>query len=180
MTGKASHLARATLALAPDPFNPHSEYGPAQFPDDTHVFRFNAIYNIPKIGSGEVAIVNKLVNGWWMSTIVSINSGLPINVSLGSNRSGSGVNSGAAAIDRPNLAPGRNAYNITHGVSIANGIDPCPTAGQPLGTPQLLFDPCAFTISRSASWGMLGRDFLRAPTFSNTDFSMVKGHASRL
>jgi hypothetical protein len=154
------------------PLKPSVDRGNGDY-DQRQVYRFNLIYNFPKF-SAENGVVSKFVNGWWMSTILSAQSGLPLNVVLGSNRSGSLNGAAAASIDRPDLVPGRTAYNITHGVSTSNGIDPCPTAGEPLGTQTLYFDPCAFTIPAAGFLGDVERNFLRGPGLTDLDFSLVK------
>jgi hypothetical protein len=145
--------------------------------DVTQNWRFNAIYNLPQYSSLHGAAA-KLVNGWWMSGILSLQTGYPFTPQLGSNRSLSGTN-GGNNIDRPNLAPGRTVDNIEHGVSTSNGIDPCPTAGLPLGTRTLWYDPCAFVIQPAGFLGNSGRNILRGPGFTNLDFSLVKDTSIR-
>lgn len=166
---------------ATEPVNPWSQkadQGPAAF-DLTQVWKFNAIYQFPKLVSSEGAAA-KLLNGWWTSGILSFQSGPVFTPALTANRSHDGVNGGAANLDRPDRVPGRSIYSMTHGVSTANGIDPCPTAGQPLGTATLYFDPCAFTIPASGFLGASGRNILRGPGLANLDFSLVKDTALRL
>ena len=153
--------------------------------DVAHNWRFNTIYNLPQHTFSN-AVASKLLNGWWMSGILSLQTGYPFTPQLGSNRSLSGTN-GGSNIDRPNLAPGRTVDNILHGVSTSNGVDPCPTAGQPLGTRTLWYDPCAFLIQPAGFLGNSGRNILRGPGLANLDFSLVKdtsikalGEAGRL
>ena len=145
--------------------------------DVTQNWRLNAIYNLPQVSSLH-GVGGKLLNGWWMSGILSMQGGYPFTPQLSTNRSLSGTN-GGNNVDRPNLAPGRTVGNITSGVSTSNGIDPCPTAGQPLGTRTLWFDPCAFTIPTAGFLGNSGRNILRGPGFSNLDFSLVKDTSIR-
>lgn len=47
-------------------------------------------------------------------------------------------------------------------------------AGQKLGTPNLWFDPCAFSLQPAGFLGNAGRNILTGPAFANLDFSAVK------
>jgi hypothetical protein len=157
---------------AADPLHPQTEKGNGLL-DITQVWKFNLLYNLPQFASTS-GFTGKLVNGWWMSSIVSIESGLPFTIDLNNNRSLTGASGAGGGTDRPDLAPGRNRYNIVHGVSTATGSNPCPSAGQPLGTPQLYFDPCAFILPPTGFLGNLGRNYLRGPGFEDIDYSLVK------
>jgi hypothetical protein len=158
-----------------DAFHPKLDYSLSLY-DSTHNWRFNALYQFPQL-SGKSGVVAKLVNGWQVAGIVSLQSGYPFDVTLLNNRSRSGVFDSQTNLDRPNLAPGRDAYNITHGVSTSNGVNPCPTAGKPLGTPNLWFDPCAFLVPQPGFLGNAPKNFLRGPGLSNVDFSLIKDTA---
>jgi hypothetical protein len=171
-TNITGEFASGNSSYGIDPLHPSLDYGPS-LTDVTDVWKLNAIYQIPKIMSAE-GLVAKLLNGWWASGILSLQSGLPFSPDLNTNRSASGVGGGTGGLDRPDLVAGRNSYNIVHGASTANGTDPCPTAGLPLGTPNLYFDPCAYTIPTAGFLGTAGRDMLRGPGFGELDFSVVK------
>ncbi len=154
------------------PLTPRMDRGNGDY-DQRHVYHFNAIWNLPKFRDDN-GLVAKAVNGWWMSGILSVLSGVPINPTLGSNRSRSLNGGGGGGLDRPDIVSGRTAQNITQGVSTGNGIDPCPTAGQQLGTPTLFFDPCAFTIPAAGFLGTAGRNSISGPGYTDLDFSLVK------
>jgi hypothetical protein len=143
--------------------------GPAEF-NIPQNFRFNAIYHLPKFSSSD-GVASKLLNGWWISGILAVQSGLPFNPSLAINRSRSGVNASAGGIDRPNVLPGRNNSNITRGQSAGClGVTP----GEKLGTTTLYFDPCAYAIQDAGFLGSAGYDSLIGPDLRNLDFSVVK------
>lgn len=155
-----------------DTFNINNERGPTVF-DIGQVWKFNLIYLIPT-GVHSEGILSKVVNGWRVSTITSIQTGYPFSPGLNIERSQSGVEGAAAGVDRPNLVPGRSIYSITHGVSTGcNGV----AAGTRLGTQALWFDPCAFTIPDQGFLGTAGRNILRGPGFNNEDFSISKDTA---
>ena len=66
---------------------------------------------------------------------------------------------------------GRTSGNMTSGVTAGcAGV----AAGQKLGTPDLYYDPCAFTLQAAGFEGNAGRGILRGPGFENLDFSLVK------
>jgi len=136
----------------------------------SHSWRFSAIYRLPE-RTGLGGLAGGLLNGWWTSGILTTQTGLPLTTYLSAIRSRRGE---AAGLDRPNLAPGRSNDNIVSGTT-----DGCTgvAAGQKLGTPNLYFDPCAFSIPAAGFLGNLGRDTLTAPGLFNLDFSLVKDTA---
>jgi hypothetical protein len=138
--------------------------------DATQNWRFNAIYRLPELASGN-SLVKTVLNGWQASGIVSLETGYPFTAALTANRSRSNVFGAPARIDRPNLVAGRNGANIVSGTTAGcSGV----AAGQQLGTPDLYFDPCAFTIPAAGFLGNAGRNILRGPGLANLDFSLVK------
>ena len=155
-----------------DTFNINNERGPTVF-DLTHVWKFNLIYLIPTPVHSE-GILSKMVNGWRLGGITTIQTGYPFSPALNVERSQSGVEGASAGVDRPNIVAGRTPYNITHGVS--SGCLGVP-AGTPLGTQALWYDPCAFTIPDQGFLGNVGRNTLRGPGFQDLDFSVSKNTA---
>ena len=139
--------------------------------DITHIWKFNVLYNLPKFAASD-GFAGKIVNGWWMSSILSIQTGLPFTVDLNTNRSASGLANGGGGNDRPDLVPGRSLSSIVSGVT-PNTCGSIP-AGTALGTPTLYFDPCAFTDQPQGFYGTSGRNILRGPHYRDVDFSLVK------
>jgi hypothetical protein len=168
--GQLGADSTTSTVFGTDPLRRRTDRGPADF-DNTHVFRFNAIYYLPSPGSG---LAKGLFGGWWFSGILSLQTGYPFPVGLTSNRSRSGVNGSAG--DRADVLPGRNNSNITKGGStgcmLSNGVVIAP--GTPLGTPNLYYDPCAFGLPTPGFLGNSSRNMVRGPGYSNTDFSVVK------
>jgi len=140
-----------------DPTHREVDRGLANFDSDLN-WKFNAIYRLPEFpfSSGVVA---KVLNGWWMSGILSVQGGVPFTPALTVNRSRSGVNAGASGIDRPDLVVGRNNDNII------------------LGGPERYYDPSAFTVPAAGFLGTAGRNILRGPGEATLDFSVVKDTA---
>jgi hypothetical protein len=158
--------------LAADEFNRQYDRGVSQF-DLTHNFAFNAIYRLPDLSASGRGL-GKLLNGWWLSGIVRAISGFPFTPALGGNRSLSQVGNSEIGLDRPDLVPGVDVGSLTSGVS--RGCNEV-AAGTPVGTPDLWFDPCAFTDPALGFLGNAGRNILRGPGLTNVDFTVAKDTA---
>ena len=149
-------------AFKPNPYE--DDPGPVQW-DLRHNWSFNAIYHVPSPSSG-----NRLLSGWQVSTIVSLKTGFPLtpNVNLPWTNANGPARTG---VDRPSVVPGVNLADITKGVSRGClGVE----AGTPLGTPELWYDPCAFTKPVRGFEGDAKRGSIRGPGFANVNLSMVK------
>ena len=82
------------------PLNTSVDKGPACFniPNNLEI---NLLYHFPDFVKSN-GFLSKAVNGWFMSSIISIQSGQPFTPVLGTNRSNSGVLQGGQG-DRPNI-----------------------------------------------------------------------------
>ncbi len=151
------------------------DHGPAEF-DITQSWRFNAIYRLPALVNSGGA-TGAILNGWWISGIISAQTGYAFSPTLGSDRSRQ--NAGTST-DRPDWAPGATTQGVTSGKSRGCQVGTAGVpAGTPLGTPQLYFDPCAFAIHPLGFVGNVGRNVLRGPGVANLDFSVAKDTALR-
>ncbi|MGH9783252.1 MAG: hypothetical protein ACRD88_03625, partial [Terriglobia bacterium] len=110
-----------------------------------------------------------LFGGWRVSGIFTASSGVPVGPKL-RGRNAPDL-SRAANNQRPELMPGRTVENMTTGVTA--GCLGLP-GGQKLGTPDLYFDPCAFTVPPPGFYGNAGRNSIIGPGFFNVDFSLSK------
>ena len=154
--GGAAGDGTTNTVTGTDPSNRKVDRGPADF-DVNHNWRFNAIYRIPQLTlEGAFA---KLLNGWWTSGILSLQTGYPFTPVLGSNRSRSNVGGGGGGVDRPDALPGRSNDDII------------------LGGPARYFDPGAFAIPPLGFLGNSARGFLRGPGLASLDFSLGKDTA---
>ena len=124
------------------------DIGPGGY-DRTHNAAFNFIYDIPVFRSSQSRLVKTALGGWQVSGIVTMSSGLPINIGLSGNQSGNGL---PAATNRPNL---------TGSVSYPH------TVGQ-------WFDTTAFTAPAVGAFGTLGHNALRGPGRDNWNMSLFK------
>jgi len=158
-----------------DPLNLKHDKGSAEF-DQRHGWRVNGIYRFPSNVSGTWA---KLANGWWISSILTWNSGFPFDPNTSTQRSRSLTGGTNGGIKRGDVVPGVKYANLTRGGSIGCTLGTGPTArviaqGTPLGTPQLFYDACAFALPNLGFNGNAGRSIVYGPDFSNVNFSLVK------
>jgi hypothetical protein len=170
-----------SASTAVEPLNGRTSRGPADF-DATHNWHFNAIYRLPNFASS-TGFVSKLVNEWWTSGILTVQSGYPFSAFLTANRSASGELNGFSTsnFNRADIIAGRNNGNITHGTSTGCGTGATRAnggtaiaAGTPLGTPTLWYAPCAFYTEPQGFIGTQGRNILRGPGVRTLNFSLVK------
>jgi hypothetical protein len=134
-----------------------------------HSLTINYTYDLPFRRTGAVG---KVIGGWQMSGIIKTQSGIPFGVTTAFNP-GDGLAQGGIAggpAYRPDLVAGRSNNPIS-GVSTGCGS---VGAGTPVGTPDLWFDPCAFSNPAFGVFGNLGRHTLIGPVFNNVDFSLLK------
>ncbi len=78
--------------------------------DVTQAVHFNLLYHLPNVTTNEFA--SKVTNGWWVSSIVSVQGGMPFRAIINTDRSFSGI------ITQSNIMSA--ALNTT-AVSNANG-----------------------------------------------------------
>jgi hypothetical protein len=156
--GSPAGIATTLLPLSLDK-------GPGEANTD-HSWRFNAIYRLPQ-PVGLNGIAEALLSGWSTSGILSMQTGLPFTVTTGGTDRSRSLGAG----NNPDLNPGRWNPNIISGTTAGcAGVAP----GQKLGTPDLYYDPCAFSLEPNGFLGTAGRNILTAPGLVNLDFSMVK------
>jgi hypothetical protein len=143
-------------ALVADPANIHADWGPATY-DVRNVGVMNVSYDLP-IGNGKQLLNgmsgwgNSFVSGWTVNSIVTIQSGFPFTPQLSFNPSNDG--------DTRN--PVRPSWNPTFTGPVILG-----------GTTQW-FDPNAFVVPASGTFGNVGRNVLTGPGLATWDFSVMK------
>ena len=117
--------------------------------------RVNLIYHIPDFIKSE-GWTGHALDGWWMSTIISVQDGYPLNVLIGNRSLSNNPNAAGAASDRPNLDPSFNpAKVITH-------------------APNNYFDESMFDLPVAGTLGTAPRNLLRGPDLKNWDFALNK------
>jgi hypothetical protein len=120
----------------------------------------NGSYELP-IGRGKAALGNlngwreKVVSGWSISGIETLQTGLPFTPQLGFNPTNNG--------DSRN--PIRPSWNPAFSDRVV------------LGRPNRYFNPNAFVIPTSGTYGNVGRDTLIGPGVAELDISALKNTA---
>ena len=120
----------------------------------THNWRFNTLYHFPVWKSEGLA--SKLVNGWWMGNIISVQSGNAFTPVVIGDQSLSGINGVNAYSDKPNISGSYNASKVI------------------VGKPSEWFDPSMFALQSPGNLGNAGRGILTGPGLFNWDLSMNK------
>ena len=149
--------------------------GPASEPQDTydlrqnkgasdhhveHAFRFNWAYALPVSGMSGAAKV--LLEGWQMQGIVSLNTGGPLQINLGSGANLTDYNRDRArGQERASLRPGADPNAVR-----ADGRDP-----------NQYFDPTNYIIHPAGTYGTGARNPLIGPGVATTDLSFHKNTA---
>jgi hypothetical protein len=124
------------------------DVGPSGY-DRTHVAVVDFIYDIPLFRHSESRLLKSTVGGWEVSGIVTMESGLPINIGISGGQGNNGVPNGA---NRPDLTG-------------------------TLSTPHTVaewFSPSAFSLPALGAWGTLPRNDLRGPGRDNWNISLFK------
>jgi hypothetical protein len=155
-------LNGTTAANAPglvsNPFNLRADYGLATY-DVRHSAAINAVYTLP-FGKGQALAnnlqgwANRLVSGWSVNTVVTVQSGFPFTPQLSYN-------------------PSRNGDTRN---PVRPFVNPNFTGPVILGKPSQWFNPNAFLAPppNSGFYGNLGRDSLIGPGLATWDFSVQK------
>jgi hypothetical protein len=131
------------------------DVGPSGF-DRTHVAVVNFIYDIPLFRGNQSRLLKATVGGWQVSGIVTMESGVPINIGISGGQGGNGLPN---ATNRPD-----KVGSITY-----------PQAAVP-GKQQGIqyINPAAFALPALGAFGNLGHNALRAPGRDNWNLSLFK------
>ncbi|MBO0724370.1 MAG: TonB-dependent receptor [Blastocatellia bacterium] len=118
--------------------------------DRTHVFTFDYIYHLPDFAKklGDKPVTRTIVNGWQVSGVTRIWSGLPFSVTANGN---------------PGTLGGGPRADYLGGQIIVKDY-----------ANRQWFDPLVFGSPQNGALGDTGRNFLRGPGFTNFDLSLFK------
>jgi hypothetical protein len=125
-----------------------NDIGPGQF-NRTHIFLTEFVYNLPIFRTTSNRFLKTTLGGWQVSGIVTAETGLPLNITLGGKQGGNGL---PDATNRPNVA---GAVSTPH------------TVGE-------WFDPSSFSLPAIGAWGNVGYDSVVGPGRDNWDMSLFK------
>ena len=138
------------------PWNPKLDWGPSTA-DAKHIGAVNASYELPfgrgkKFFANAEGVARKIAGGWTLSGIETLQTGFPFTPQLGFNPTNNGDS-------RNPIRPSRN---------------PAFTGPVILGGPNQYFNPNAFILPATGTYGNVGRDVLRGPGLAATDSSVAK------
>ena len=121
--------------------------------DHRHRFVGNFTYALPGWSGGGGSALARLGANWQVNGIVTLQSGAPFTVVLGTDR----ANVGSGPAQRPNVAGDPNAL-----------ADPTPTAW---------FDTSVFSLPAQYAFGNSGRNTVFAPGYADVDIGVQKNAA---
>ncbi len=125
--------------------------------DIRHTITSNWVYQLP-FGGGQKYLVDglasKVFGGWELSGIWTMRTGRPLNITV--SRSANDLPDGNNRDPRPNLVAGMSLY---------------PAGGSTFGQ---WFNPAAFAIPASRTWGNLARHIGRGPGLAQVDFALQR------
>ncbi len=150
----ANAVSGTTNAFVMNPLNARQDYGLSSF-DIRHVASINGTYEIPfksRAGKGAGAFASRVLSNWQISAIATIQSGLPFSPQLGFNPTNDGNSRNPG---RPSLNPAFSGNIIT-------------------GNPTQYYNPNAFIVPLSGTYGNAGRDILEGPGTTDLDVSFLK------
>ena len=135
-----------------------ADYGPANW-DMPHRFVASYIYDVPFLKDSSRPILKHVVAGWQIGGVTTLQSGVPINVTIAADR----ANIGISGVQRPNLVGAVPKLNCQKSPTNRDLID--------------CFDPAAFAMPAQFTFGNAPRNVLRGPKSVITDLSMAKNIA---
>src|SRR5579884_3560157 len=136
------------LSTVSNPYNRNYDMGPSAL-DRTHIALVNFIYDLPFLRTSNHAFARATLGGWTVSGIVTMETGLPLWITLGGSQGSNGLSN---ATNRPNV----------------NGAIPAPhTFAQ-------WFDKTAFSTPTPGAWGNLPVGAVRGPGRDNWNISLFK------
>jgi hypothetical protein len=142
-----------------------ADYGPASW-DVPHRFVASYIYDVPFLKDSSQPILKHVVAGWQIGGMTTLQSGLPVNVTIAADR----ANIGISGQQRPDLVGPVPRLNCQKSPTNRDLID--------------CFNPAAFAMPAQFTFGNAPRNILRGPKSVITDLSMAKniavGHNMRL
>jgi hypothetical protein len=134
-----------------DANNLHNNRGLSDF-DVAHKFQAYGIWDAPS-PHVQSPVASALLKGWELSPIVTMQTGVPLNIITGQDRSFTAQNFDRPDVLRSPVLPGDR-----------------PMAARIASW----FDPTALVLNQVGQFGSLGRNALRGPGFANVDGGLYK------
>lgn len=168
--------ARDTINIAGDQTNNRANRGVSDF-DRTHRFAFSYLWDLPVPGFARRSTAARWVlSDWQLSGIVTIMSGLPIDIVDGGAGSFYGLNGGNNGLMRPSWAPGATVGTATHNVPAGYFFNPAAFI-RPVVLQGRIIPSSNGTATAGATgtdFGNVGRNVLRGPGQRNMDVAVIR------
>jgi len=143
-----------TQGGAEDPTNLRLEHGPADF-DIRHQFAASVVWQL-NYYHGQNFLERALLNGWAVSSIINVHSGLPFTILNGKD-----ANLTGSAVERAQLVPGENPLAVNR------------TAAEWFNIAAFSQNPSTL-VNGIAVDGNSSRNMLRGPTFKDADLAISR------
>ncbi len=128
--------------------------------DVRQTFNLSTVYDLPfGVGRGHLSspgVMRAIFGNWELSAIGTVQTGLPVNITIDRSNSAVPGSYSISGEERPNLVP---------------GVSLTPSGGS---TPQNWINPGAFSVPVAGTFGDLGRNAFRAPGISQLDLGLSK------
>jgi hypothetical protein len=132
-----------------NPYDRSYDYGPSAL-DRRAVLVTTFVYDLPILrGNSGTPLLRATLGGWEVSGIVTAETGMPLNITLGGSEGSNG------------LANGTNRPNVTGSVNMPHSFN-------------TWFDPTDFSSPTSGAWGTLGHNAVYGPGRDNWNISLFK------
>jgi hypothetical protein len=145
--------------------------------DRTHRLVVSYLYDLPTPAfAGNSAAGKTLLGGWQVAGIVTVMSGLPIDIVDTGAGSFYGLSGGSAPLARPDYAPGATRGTAMNNVPSGFYFNPFAFARPVVlaNQPILSSGGAAIAGAIGTDIGSIGRNILRGPRQKNVDFSIIK------
>ena len=155
-------LSKALGTLGYDPYTTQRDwwYGPLSY-DRTHVLAINYSYQLPKAGP-KAGFLRSVINDWTLSGITTFMTGFPVTPTCTSTSSG--IN---------NSDPSWTGLSATGAAPALR----CKQAADPNSFTHDFFhnfNTSAFTMADPGTFGTIGLNRLRQPSYSNWDMTLMR------
>ncbi|MCU1294114.1 MAG: hypothetical protein JWP08_2964, partial [Bryobacterales bacterium] len=144
----ATSTGGGDLYTVSNPYNRAYDNGPSGL-DRTHIGLVNFIYEVPFFRTSSNRFLKTAAGGWEVSGIVTMQSGLPLNITLGGSQSSNGL---ANATNRPDVNG-----NVNYPQTVLQ-----------------FFNTSAFSAPAPGAWGSLTKGMVRGPGRDNWNISLFK------
>src|SRR5262245_10532849 len=127
------------------------DYGPSIF-NRTHRFVASYIWSLPTVSRGS-GFLRSLMDGWQLTGVTTAQTGAPVTVVAGVDRSQTGLNADRAVLT-----------GSPYGGRACGSTSPCVN----------YLDPAAFQLPPIGTFGTIRKGSLRAPGYFNSDVGVFK------